>query len=104
MVENQSDSERRNPLPRNGLLFPISSQGSFIYINPQTGQHIPLRLLYQSWRIGCKRGCSRGDNLHNEENGSETENRGAGFVTDLLMIELKEVVAVFCLVSVFFQH
>ena len=53
---------------------------------------------------GCKRGCSRGDNLHNKENGSETENTGAGFVTDLLMIELKEVVAVFCLVSVFFQH
>ena len=33
-----SDSERENPLPPHGLLFPISSKGSFfIYIIPQTG-------------------------------------------------------------------
>ena len=34
MVKNHSDSERGNPLPRNGLLFPISSQGSFICTVP----------------------------------------------------------------------
>ena len=32
-----SDSERGNPLPPHGLLFPISSKGSFICIIPQTG-------------------------------------------------------------------
>ena len=29
MVEDHSDSERGNPLPPHGLLFPISSKGSF---------------------------------------------------------------------------
>ena len=37
MVKNHSDSERGNPLPPHGLLFPISSKGSFICIIPQTG-------------------------------------------------------------------
>ena len=37
MVKDHSDSERGNPLPPHGLLFPISSKGSFIYIIPQTG-------------------------------------------------------------------
>ena len=37
MVKDHSDSERRNPLPPHGLLFPISSKGSFICIIPQTG-------------------------------------------------------------------
>ena len=37
MVKDQSDSERGNPLPSHGLLFPISSKGSFICIIPQTG-------------------------------------------------------------------
>ena len=37
MVKNHSDSERRNPLPPHGLLFPISSKGYFICIIPQTG-------------------------------------------------------------------
>ena len=37
MVKNHSDSERRNPLPPLGLLFPISSKGYFICIIPQTG-------------------------------------------------------------------
>ena len=37
MVKDHSDSERGNPLPPNGLLFPISSKGSFICIIPQTG-------------------------------------------------------------------
>ena len=37
MVEDHSDSKRGNPLAPHGLLFPISSKGSFIYIIPQTG-------------------------------------------------------------------
>ena len=32
-----SDSERGNPLPPHGLLFPISSKGCFICTIPQTG-------------------------------------------------------------------
>ena len=32
MVKNHSDRERGNPLPPHGLLFPISSKGSFICI------------------------------------------------------------------------
>ena len=37
MVKDHSDSDRGNPLPPHGLLFPVSSNGSFIYIIPQTG-------------------------------------------------------------------
>ena len=37
MVKDHSDSEKRNPLPPHGLLFPISSKGSYICIIPQTG-------------------------------------------------------------------
>ena len=37
MVEDHSDSERGNPLPPHGLLFPIGSKGSFICTIPQTG-------------------------------------------------------------------
>ena len=37
MVKDHSDSERGNPLPPHGLLFPISSKGSFICVIPQTG-------------------------------------------------------------------
>ena len=37
MVKDHSDSERENLLPPHGLLFPISSKGSFICIIPQTG-------------------------------------------------------------------
>ena len=44
-----SDSERGNLLPPHGLLFPISSKGSFICTIPQTGLHIPGPLLHQSW-------------------------------------------------------
>ena len=36
MVQDHSDMERGNPLPPHGLLFPISSKGSFICIIPQT--------------------------------------------------------------------
>ena len=31
MVKDHSDSERGNPLHSHGLLFPISSKGSYIY-------------------------------------------------------------------------
>ena len=41
MVKDHTDSERGNPLPPHGLLFPISSKGSFIWTIPQAGQHIP---------------------------------------------------------------
>ena len=37
MVKDHSDSERENPLPPHGLLFPINSKGSFICTIPQTG-------------------------------------------------------------------
>ena len=37
MVKDHLDSERRNPLPPHGLLFPINSKGSFICTIPQTG-------------------------------------------------------------------
>ena len=39
MIKDHSDSERGNLLPPHGLLFPISSKGSFICIIPQTGTH-----------------------------------------------------------------
>ena len=47
MVKDHSDSERGNPLLPHGLLFPISSKGSFICIIPQTGWHTPQPLLHQ---------------------------------------------------------
>ena len=34
MVKDHSGSERGNPLPPHGLLFPISSKDSFIYTIP----------------------------------------------------------------------
>ena len=34
MVKDHLDSERGNPLPTHGLLFPISSKGSFICTIP----------------------------------------------------------------------
>ena len=34
MVKDHSDIERGNPLPPHGLLFPISSKGSFICTAP----------------------------------------------------------------------
>ena len=37
MIEDQSDSERGNPLPPHVLLFPISSKGYFICTIPQIG-------------------------------------------------------------------
>ena len=38
MVKDHSDSERGNPLPPYGLLFPISSKGSFICTIPHSRQ------------------------------------------------------------------
>ena len=52
MVKDHSDSERGNPLPPCRLLFPISSEGSFICIIPQTGYYIRQPLLHQSWSTG----------------------------------------------------
>ena len=37
VVKDYSDSERGNPLPPHGILFSISSKGSFICIIPHTG-------------------------------------------------------------------
>ena len=37
MVKDHSDSEKGNTLPPHGLLFPISSKGSFICTIPQRG-------------------------------------------------------------------
>ena len=37
MEKDHSDSERENPLPPHGLLFPIRSKGSFICTIPHTG-------------------------------------------------------------------
>ena len=37
IVKDYSDSEKGNSLPPHGLLFPISSKGSFICTIPQTG-------------------------------------------------------------------
>ena len=37
MVKDHTDSDRRNPLPPHGLLFPINSNGSFICTIPHTG-------------------------------------------------------------------
>ena len=53
MVKDHSDRKRGNPLPPlNGLLFPISSKGSFICTIPQTGQYIQQSLLHKSWNTG----------------------------------------------------
>ena len=37
MVKDHSNSKRGNQVPPHGLLFKISSKGSFICIIPQTG-------------------------------------------------------------------
>ena len=41
MVKDHTDSKRKNPLPPHGLLFSISSKGSFICTILQTGLHVP---------------------------------------------------------------
>ena len=52
MVKDHSDSEKGNPLPPHGLLFPITTKSSFICTVSQTEQHIPYPLLHQSWSTG----------------------------------------------------
>ena len=52
MLKDHSDSERGKPLPPHGLLFLISSKGSFICTIPQIGEHRPQLLLHQSWSTG----------------------------------------------------
>ena len=42
MVKDHSDSERGNPLPPHGLLFPINSNGSFICTIPQDSTYHSL--------------------------------------------------------------
>ena len=44
MVKDHSDSERGNPLPPHGQLFPINNKCSFICTIPQTGYHIPMTI------------------------------------------------------------
>ena len=39
MVKDHSDSERGNPLPPHGLLFPINSKGSFMCTIPDRIAH-----------------------------------------------------------------
>ena len=53
MAKDYSYSKKGNLLPPHGLLFLISSKGSFICIIPQTGLHTPWRLLHQSWSTDC---------------------------------------------------
>ena len=62
MVKIHSDGKRGNLIHSlRGLLFPISSKGSFICTIPQTGQYIPFPLLHQLWSTGL--GPSRGVDL-----------------------------------------
>ena len=48
MVKDHSDSERGNPLPPHGLLFPISSKVSFICIIPPRQDNTYHGLCYTS--------------------------------------------------------
>ena len=51
MVKNHSDSKRGNPLPPHGLLFPISSKGSFICTIPDRMAHATafVTLVVEHW-------------------------------------------------------
>ena len=51
-ITSDSQREREKPVPTHGLLFPISSKGSYICTIPHTGNHIPWPLLHQSWSTG----------------------------------------------------
>ena len=48
-VKDHSDSKRGNPLPPHGLLFPISSKGSFICTIPQTWCDGSLDRSFMGW-------------------------------------------------------
>ena len=54
MVKDHSDSERRKPLLPHGLLFPISSKGSFICIIPDRimYMYIDVEHIYQLQQTG----------------------------------------------------
>ena len=52
MASDHSNSERGNPLPPHGLLFPINSKVLLYAPFHQTGLHIPWPLLHQSWSTG----------------------------------------------------
>ena len=52
MAKDHSHSERGNPLPPHGLLFPISSKGYFRCTTPLTAIHISRSLLHQPWSTG----------------------------------------------------
>ena len=73
MVKDHSDSERGNPLPTHGLLFPIKSKGSFICTFPSTGYHIPRPLLYQSWSTGLNEFPQKTIQTHMVDDHSESE-------------------------------
>ena len=49
MVKDHSDSERGNPPPPRGLLFPINSKGYFIYTMPQTGYTVFVTPVVDHW-------------------------------------------------------
>ena len=56
MVKDHSDNERGNPLLRHGLLFLISSKGSFICTIPDRIAHTtafvtPVMVLWLEWEI-----------------------------------------------------
>ena len=58
MVKDHSDSERGNLLLPHGLLFPISSKGSFICIITHT-----TALLHQSWSTGWNKKLLNGSTM-----------------------------------------
>ena len=61
MVKDHSDSERGNLLPPHGLLFPISSKGSFIYASSHRQDYTYQRpLLHLSWSTGWNETSSMG--------------------------------------------
>ena len=52
MVKDHSDRERGNLMLPHGLLFPISSKGSFICIIPRQDNTYHSLCLHQSWSTG----------------------------------------------------
>ena len=53
MVKDHLNNQRGNPLsPLQGLLFFISSKGSFICTIQHTGYHLAQPLLYHLWSTG----------------------------------------------------
>ena len=55
MVKDHSDSETGNPLPLHGILFPISSKGSFIMHHPTdriTHATTFVTRMVEHWSVG----------------------------------------------------